>query len=116
MSGGMEEGHMRTLRTALLTLLAVATALLSVSPARADVASDRAAAILVFPRVLVTDFTPVSGETFERIRTDTTIQISNTTTDPVSLHCFYVNANSTCSVTGIPCDSERLPVNCPLSG
>ena len=31
---------------------------------------------------------------------DTVIQLSNTSTDPVYVHCFYENANSHCTNTG----------------
>lgn len=59
----------------------------SVGPARADVTSDRAAAILVFPKLV---FDSSTG-------TDTVIQLSNTSDTPVHVLCFYVNANSHCS-------------------
>ena len=48
---------MRTYRMrALAMLTAVAVTLAGVAAVRADVASDRAAAILIFPRVLYTSF------------------------------------------------------------
>jgi len=59
--------------------------------AAADVTSDRAAAILVWPDVYV-------DGTF-----DTELQLSNTSQEAVLLHCFYENANSHCSNTGETC-------------
>jgi hypothetical protein len=34
---------------------------------------------------------------------DTLIQLSNTSTNPVDAHCFYLNANSHCTNSGEPC-------------
>lgn len=62
---------------------------------RADIASDKPAAILVYPKV-VTD-APAG--------LDTTIRLANTnTTNPIALHCYYLDANSHCS--GGPNDGE----------
>ena len=62
--------------------------------ARADVASDEAAAILVFPKVIVDTSIPPQTP---RGRVDTLLRISNTsTTRAVSAHCFWVNANGHC--------------------
>jgi hypothetical protein len=53
----------------------------------ADVTSDEAAGILIYPKLrLDTD-----------VGIDTVIQLSNTSTDPINVRCFYVNANSHCS-------------------
>jgi hypothetical protein len=61
---------------------------------RADVASDRAAAILVFPKIVVdTSMTPSTS----RGRVDTLIRVSNTSERPITMYCFYVNANGHCS-------------------
>ncbi|GIW39565.1 MAG: hypothetical protein KatS3mg076_0142 [Candidatus Binatia bacterium] len=60
----------------------------------AQVTNDRAAAIVVFPRVEVDTANGV----------DTILEISNTDPEnPVGLHCFYVNALGTCSQSGDPC-------------
>lgn len=61
---------------------------------RADVASDKAAAILVFPKVLVDTSDPPYTP---RGRVDTLIRISNTSARPIAMHCFWVNANGHCS-------------------
>lgn len=83
-------------------ILAGALVLQSATTAKADIASDRAAAILLYPKI-VTDTS--NGE-------DTIIQISNTSNDLVTLHCFYIDANSHCSISGGVCDpSESTP--CP---
>jgi hypothetical protein len=69
--------------------MAVATAVVITGGqvARADVASDKAAALVVFPEVKV--------DTKNGL--DTVIRLSNTNPNtPVALHCFYVDANSHC--------------------
>ena len=75
--------------------VAVATVLLAGAPqhVRADVTSDKAAAIVIFPIVNV-------GGPFA---TDTLIQLSNTSTNPVEAHCFYLNANGHCTNSGSIC-------------
>lgn len=69
---------------------------LGAGAASADVTSDRAAAILVWPKLLFSsEDDGVLSEEGESI--DTTIQLSNTGDEEVHLRCFYVNANSHCS-------------------
>jgi hypothetical protein len=83
----MKKMHWKSLAAGFLSLAIAGSA-------RADtVASDRAAALVVFPFILGA---PDSG-------IDTTVQLSNTSTEPVAVHCFYVNAIGQCSVTGDPC-------------
>jgi hypothetical protein len=66
---------------------------------RADVTSTSAAAIVVFPKILV-DVTA-----FRRL--DTVIQLTNTAAHPVNVRCFYVNANGFCSNDeSLICDPE----------
>lgn len=60
--------------------------------ARADVASDQAAAILVFPKLFV-DTSGIAG----RGRVDTLIRVSNTSTQPISMRCFYADATPWCT-------------------
>lgn len=67
---------------------------LLVGTAKADVTSDEAAAILVIPKIV---FDP-SGSFSPNLKpTDTEIQVTNVSSDPVKLRCFYVNATSHCS-------------------
>src|SRR5262245_53959083 len=106
---------MRTHRITLVMLLAAAVSA-GVPAARADIASDRAAAILVFPRVLVGGIDEQDKSAFRRQAVDTIFQISNTTNDPVALHCFYVSANSRCAITGDLCDLEHLNFPCLAPG
>lgn len=82
--------------------LAMALGVCGVRPVAADMTSDRAAAILTWPSVLSAgvdqaDILPTGVEI------DTVIQLSNTSTDPVWVHCFYENANAHCSNTGEVC-------------
>jgi hypothetical protein len=68
--------------------MAVATAFVMSSgqAARADIASDKPAAIVVYPDVVV------------QANTDTVIRLTNTNqTTPIDVHCFYVNANLECA-------------------
>lgn len=84
-------------------VVAMAVALGCARPAGADITSDRAAAIVKYPWVLV------AGDT-----TDTVIQLSNTDrTAPIDVHCFYVNANYHCSNNGEVCLSAE---ECCLTG
>ncbi len=78
---------------------ASAVILQTATVANADVTSDRAAAILLYPKV-ITDAT--NG-------VDTVIQVSNTSNDPVILWCFYVDANSHCSGNERVCDPISNP-------
>ena len=66
---------------------------LGASVAQADVASDRAAAVLVYPVIHISKDRGI----------DTLVQISNTSSDLVKVRCFYVNANGRCSDSGKPC-------------
>ena len=75
--------------------MAVATALgiSGIQVARADIQSDRPAAIVVYPRIEVD-----SGETESGEAVNTEIRLTNTNlTAPTLAHCFYLNANSHCS-------------------
>jgi hypothetical protein len=70
--------------------MAIATALVisGLQGARADVASDKPAAILVYPKIVVDSSRGI----------DTVIRLTNTnTTTPINVHCYYVDANSHCS-------------------
>jgi len=84
---------------ALLTLLSALHV-----PARADVASDVAAAIVVFPKILV----DASGIT-PRGPVDTLIRVSNTSDQPITMFCFLVNANGHCSNSGDICNPYVQP-------
>ena len=80
--------------------------LLWAGAARADVSSTNAAAIVVFPKILVDTTTSTTT------RTDTLIQLTNTSADPVNVRCFYVNANGHCSNDAtIVCDPAASPAD-----
>lgn len=64
--------------------------------ARADVTSEKAASILVFPKVRV-------NAVF-----DTIIQITNTGNSMVHAKCYYVDATLTDTITGAPCERPSL--------
>jgi len=74
-------------------LAGVALCAAGTTVARADVTSDRAAAMLVWPDIVAVE----TG--------DTEVQISNTSLESILVHCFYENANSHCSNTGEVCRS-----------
>ena len=82
-----------------VVVVASAVGLVWAGTARAEIHSDRAAAIVTYPlvRAFILDF----GD--ERVIEDTVIQLSNTSRTPVTAHCFYENANSHCSNTGAVC-------------
>jgi len=65
-------------------------------PVVADVTSDEAAAILIWPDI---DVFLGEGGSF----VDTVIQVTNTSPDPVTMKCFYENANAHCDNTGEVC-------------
>lgn len=62
-------------------------AFLWVNSAAADVVSDSAAAVVVFPKIVVNSDDGI----------DTVIQLSNTANNSVNVRCFYTNANAHCS-------------------
>ncbi len=64
--------------------------------ASADVVSDQPAAILIWPDVI-----SALGEFAAPV--DTVFQITNTSLEPVLMHCFHENANYHCSNTGEVC-------------
>jgi hypothetical protein len=92
---------MRQVRWASGTVaLAMALAICGVGPAAADVASDRAAAIVMWPNVQVGD---VTGTLSATQSIDTVIQLTNTSNEPIVVWCFYENANSHCTNSGQIC-------------
>ena len=85
---------MRQVRWASWTVAATVVLLVGAPQVgRADVTSDKAAAIVVWPIVNVGG--PAAS--------DTLIQLSNTGTKQVEAACFYVNANSHCTNSGAVC-------------
>ena len=90
--------------------LAMAFAVSGVRPAVADVTSDRAAAILNWPSII---FAEDAIWHAWRGTINTIVQLSNTSTDPVNVHCFYENANSHCTNTGQVCEAAE---ECCLPG
>lgn len=59
---------------------------------QAQVASDRPAALLVFPKIAV----DTRGVT-SRGRADTLVRVTNISDEAITIKCFYVNANGHCS-------------------
>jgi hypothetical protein len=84
-------------------VVAAVLGLLTAAPgARALTTSDRGAAVVVFPRV---DVDVVNG-------VDTVLQLSSLNeSDPMTLKCFYVNANSHCTNHGGICQNAT---NCTI--
>src|SRR5262245_56964299 len=81
--------HMGQVRWAGWTM-AIATALVISGghAALADIASDKPAAIVVYPKIV-----------FDSSRgADTLVRLTNTNqATPINVHCFYLDANSHCS-------------------
>ncbi len=69
--------------------------------AGADVVSDQPSAILIWPDVIA--ITPESDGVGIPIAAETVFQVTNTSLEPVLLHCFHENANYHCSNTGSVC-------------
>jgi hypothetical protein len=59
----------------------------------ADIASDKPAAIVIFPKLLV--------DTSNGL--DTQIRLTNTSNQPIKMKCFYVNTTPRCEVPGGSC-------------
>jgi len=93
----------------------VIAALVSTSiAASADVASDKAAAILVFPKLLVD--TSNNAAAAPRGQVDTLIRVSNTSTLPISMRCFYVDATWQCPNVDTLRGCLANPLNCLPGG
>lgn len=89
-----------------ILMLGAGAVVLSVPPALADVGSDEPAAILAFPKILVDTSIPPRTP---RGRIDTLIRLSNTSDKPITLKCFYVNANGHCrAAPNTVCDPYNL--------
>ena len=95
MRGSAETGGMvGKPRLARAVAVGMAAVVLLLAPrAGADVGSDRAAAIIVFPKLL--------ADTDQGL--DTFIRISNTSDREISLLCFYVNVTPKCSLPSHSC-------------
>ena len=76
--------------------IAAVAATFAATAAMAATTSDQPAAVVIYPKIVYNTEGPF---------TDTIIEIANVSSDPVDLHCFYVNATSHCTNTGLPCDS-----------
>ena len=88
--------------------MAIVTALVTSGVARADIASDKPGAIVIYPKIAV--------DTTHGV--DTVIRLSNTNQlTPILVHCFYLDANSHCSggsAEGDICTSD--PTVCASGG
>jgi hypothetical protein len=91
-------GHLR--RTILIGVLGTLAVAGAVRLARADVASDKPGAILVFPKIVI-DTSGVLGPP-----TDTEIQITNTSNSVISARCYLIDATSHCSNAKV-CSNAR---------
>jgi hypothetical protein len=90
---------------------ALAVLLTSGSALAQVIASDQRAGLIVFPKVWV----DTTGQLTGGVRVDTIIQLTNvSSSDSRSLHCFWINANSRCSISGDFCDptSSDPALNC----
>ncbi len=96
-------GRMKRVAAVLAAVLmaTVAGALVPVR-ARADIGSDKPAAILVFPKLLVDTSSGL----------DTMVRISNISDQAINILCYYINVTPTCSFPGGSCfpDLQACPV------
>lgn len=84
-------------------IIATAVALAGVRPLpleAAEITSDHPAAVLVFPKILV-DTEGADG------RLDTFVTISNVSTQPINVLCYYVNATPVCPTGNGECFPEN---------
>lgn len=81
----------RNLRVLFVGVLVGAASVCLTGSSKAEVSSDQAAAILIFPKVIV-DTSDVAGNG----KLDTLIRISNTGGKSVRIQCFWTNANGHC--------------------
>ena len=104
----MVQAHSRKAARIVAVLIAATCA-----AARADVASDQPAAILVFPKVLV-DIT--SPQVAPPARIDTLIRVTNTNPhNAVFMHCVYIDGTPLCKADATKsCLSS--PFTCPIPG
>lgn len=91
---------MRTVKwNPFLAGVAAAASLMLGSTAMADLTSTNPAAVLVYPKLVAN-----SNESV-----DTVIQLTNSSSQPASVRCFYVNANGHCSNNPEQiCDPNRV--------
>jgi len=93
-----------------LALLVMCSA---VGAQQARVASDEAAGLVIFPKIIV----DTSGVFTGGIRVDTVVQLTNVSSDPNSLlrvNCWYVSGNRVCSNNpDVICQSNT---DCPVPG
>ena len=85
----------------LMGLGVLLAGLVTAPGARGDVTSDESGTLIIFPKV-VSDGSR-----------DTLIQLSNRTNSFVHVHCFYINASGSCSLTtGQSCE---IDADCPTN-
>ncbi|MBI4515488.1 MAG: hypothetical protein HY699_06710 [Deltaproteobacteria bacterium] len=95
---------------------AVAVLLAAGGSARAQVAADQPAGLLVFPKVVVDRAGFLNGG----VSQDTVIELNNTDDGNArSLHCFWVNSTGRCdNIPILPCDpnTDDPVLNCQVFG
>ena len=92
-------GHLR--RTTLWGVVGILAVLGIAKVGRADVASDKPGAILIYPKIVV-DTSGILGPP-----TDTEIQITNTSNQVVGARCYLIDSTSHCSNT-FTCSNDRV--------
>ncbi len=85
----------------LMGLGVLLAGLVTAPGARGDVTSDESGTLIIFPKVVS-----------DGVR-DTLIQLSNRTNSFVQVHCFYINASGTCSLTTD--ESCEIDADCPTN-
>lgn len=90
------EGDMKNTRMAIrLPVALLACGLLASTAVGQKVSTEEAAGYLVFPKVVVDLSGALNG-----VPMDTVIRITNTSGDPTSVHCFYVDGTPRCTSGG----------------
>jgi len=99
-------------RTMLLGAVGVLALAGAATVVRADVASDKPGAILIFPKVVVDP----SGVLGPLPGTDTELQLVNTSNSVVGAKCFIVNQTAHCSNNGLACTAANAAERCGSTG
>jgi len=79
-------------RTMLLAAVGVLVLVGAGKMVRADVASDKPGAVVIFPKIVVDTSGALLG-----VPTDTEVQLTNTSNSVIAAHCFLIDMTSRCS-------------------
>ena len=94
-------------RAILAGLIGTIASVALLGTAWADVASDKAGAVIIYPKIVV-DTRGVLGPP-----TDTLLELTNTSNQVISARCFLIDTTPRCSISGRACRPSRSD-DCPF--